>query len=99
MSRRIRPSRNADIRPDSLAVIGLGAIGGSLVQRAAQAGLPRIVGWTRERADAVEALKRGVLHELADTPEAALRGAALVVLAVPPAATLEFVERLGRRLA
>jgi prephenate dehydrogenase len=93
------PPRNADIRPDSLAVIGLGAIGGSLVQRAAQAGIPRIVGWTRERGDAIEALKRGVLHDLADTPEAALRGASLVVIAVPPAATLELVERLGRRLA
>jgi prephenate dehydrogenase len=87
------------IRPDSLAVIGLGAIGGSLARRAAEAGIARIVGWSRERADAVEALKRGVLHDLADTPEAAARGAALVVVAVPPAPTLDLVERLGRRLA
>jgi prephenate dehydrogenase len=58
------------------------------------AGIPRVVGWTRERADAVEALKRSALTDLAETPERAARGASLVVLAVPPGATLEILGRL-----
>jgi prephenate dehydrogenase len=93
------PRQDFDIRPDSLAVIGLGAIGGSIAWRATRAGLPRVVGWTRERADGVEALKRGAVTELAETPERAARGAALVVLAVPPGPTLELLGRLRPWLA
>jgi prephenate dehydrogenase len=58
-----------------------------------------VVGWTRERSDAIEALKRGALTELAETPERTARGAALVVLAVPPGPTLELLGRLRPWLA
>ena len=57
------------------------------------------MGWTRERSDALEALKRGALTDLAETPERAARGASLVVLAVPPGATLEILGRLRPWLA
>ena len=58
-----------------------------------------MVGWSRDRADAVEALRRGAITDLADTPERAARGAALVVLAVPPGPTLELLGRLRPWLA
>ena len=57
------------------------------------------MGWTRERSDAIEALKRGALTDLAESPERAARGASLVVLAVPPGATLEILGRLRPWLA
>lgn len=90
----VRQRQDSRIRPESLAVIGVGAIGGSLAWRAAQAGVPRVVGWTRERAEGVEAMRCGALHDLADTPVRAARAAELVVLAVPPAATLELIAGL-----
>ncbi len=71
------------MRPDVLAVIGLGPVGGSLAWSAVRAGVPRVVGFSRERGDAVQALTTGAVHELADRPESALRGADLVVVALP----------------
>jgi prephenate dehydrogenase len=53
-----------------------------------------VVGWTRERADGLEALRRGALTDLAETPERTARGAAMVVIAVPPGPTLELLGRL-----
>jgi prephenate dehydrogenase len=67
--------------------------------RATRAGIPRVVGWSRERPEAIEALRRGAISDLGDTPERAARGAALVVLAVPPGPTLELLGRLRPWLA
>lgn len=86
------------MRPSSLAVIGLGAIGGSLAWQARRAGIPRVVGFARSRADGVQALQAAAISELADTPERALVGAQLVVLAVPPQATLDLIGKLGPSL-
>jgi prephenate dehydrogenase len=86
------------MRPSSLAVIGLGAIGGSLAWQARQAGIPRVVGFAKSRGDGVQALKASAITELADTPEQATAGAQLVVLAVPPQATLDLIGKLGARL-
>ena len=71
------------MRPDSLAVIGLGPTGGSIAWSAVRAGVPRVIGHARERGDAVQALKAGAVHELADGAEDAARGADLVVIALP----------------
>jgi prephenate dehydrogenase len=60
--------------------------------------VPRVVGWTRERGEGVEALRRGAIHDLATSPAQAARAAELVVLAVPPAATLEFLSSLRQAL-
>ncbi len=79
------------MRPHSLAVIGLGAIGGSLAWQARQAGIPSVIGYSPDRADGVHALKSGAVHDLADGPAAAARAADLVVLAAPPAAILELL--------
>lgn len=82
------------MRPSSLTVIGLGAIGGSLAWQARLAGIPRVVGVSASRADGVQALRTSAITELADTPAKAVRGAELVVLAVPAQVTLELIGRL-----
>ena len=82
------------MRPSSLTVIGLGAIGGSLAWQARLAGIPRVVGVSASRAEGVQALQTAAITELADNPAKAVRGAELVVLAVPAQATLELIGRL-----
>ncbi len=86
------------MRPSSLAVIGLGAIGGSLAWQSRLAGIVRVVGYSPSRAEGVAALKASAISEIADTPAKAVRGADLVVLAVPPAPTLDLIGRLARSL-
>ena len=87
------------MRPASLAVIGLGAIGGSLAWQARLAGVARVVGYSPDPADGIEALKAGAITELADSAARAAFGADLVVLAVPPRATLDLLMTLSGRLA
>ncbi|HTC25196.1 MAG TPA: hypothetical protein VK688_12610, partial [Gemmatimonadales bacterium] len=60
--------------PDALAVIGLGAIGGSVAWQARLAGVSRVVGFSPERGEGVAALKAGAVTELADSPIQAVRG-------------------------
>jgi prephenate dehydrogenase len=81
------------VRPSSLAVIGLGAIGGSLAWQARLAGVPRVVGFSPSRADGVQALRAAAVTELAEDPDGAMAGAELVVLAVPARATLDLIGR------
>lgn len=83
------------MRPNSLAVLGLGAIGGSLAWRARLAGTPRVVGYDPDRARGVQALKAGALDDLADSVPRAVAGAELVVLAAPLSATLTLLDELG----
>jgi len=86
------------VRPSSLSVIGLGAIGGSLAWQARLAGIPRVVGYSRERAEAVQALQSSAITEMADAPARALSGSDLVVLALPPRPTVEFIDTLASKL-
>ena len=86
------------MRPSSLAVIGLGAIGGSLAWQARLAGVPRVVGFSPARAEGVQALQASAITDMADTAAAAVRGAELVVLAVPPRPTLELIDQLAPSL-
>lgn len=83
------------MRPSSLAVIGLGAIGGSLAWQARRAGIGRVVGYSPSRGDGVAALRASAVSEVADSPVRAVRGAELVVLAVPPGPTLDLIGRLA----
>ena len=87
------------MHPSSLAVIGLGAIGGSLAWQARLAGVGRVVGYSPVAAEGVQALKAGAITELADLPLQAAREAEIVVLAVPPQATLELIGPLASVLA
>ena len=86
------------MRPSSLSVIGLGAIGGSLAWQARLAGVPRVVGFSPDRSEGVEALKASAITDLADSPISAIRGAELVILAVPPQPTLDLITELAGRL-
>jgi prephenate dehydrogenase len=86
------------VRPSSLAVIGLGAIGGSLAWQARLAGVRRVVGYSPSRSEGVAALRASAVSEVADSPARAVQGADLVVLAVPPGPTLDLIGRLGRSL-
>jgi prephenate dehydrogenase len=79
-------------------VIGLGAIGGSLAWQARLAGVPRVTGYSPERSEGVQALKASAITDLADTPLDAVRGADLIVLAVPPRATLGLIVKLAGEL-
>lgn len=69
---------------ERLVIVGVGLIGGSYALALRQAGQVRhIVGVGRSRANLQEAVKRGVIDEIADSAAAAVRGADLVLLAVP----------------
>jgi len=83
------------MRPDSLLVIGLGPAGGSLAWAAVRAGIPRVVGFSSERRDAVQAVSAGAVHEIADRLEPAVQGADLVIVAIPSGGD----ELLGRMAA
>jgi prephenate dehydrogenase len=82
------------VRPETLAVLGLGAIGGSVAWQARLAGVPRVIGFAPEAVDGSLALKSAALTDLADTPARAVRDADLVVIAAPPAATLDLLGRI-----
>jgi prephenate dehydrogenase len=83
------------VKPETLAVLGLGAIGGSVAWQARLAGVPRVIGFAPDAVDGALALKSAALTDLADTPARAVREADLVVLAAPPGATLELLGRIG----
>jgi prephenate dehydrogenase len=87
------------VHPSSLAVIGLGAIGGSLAWQSRLAGVPRVVGYSPMAAEGIRALQAGAISELADSPARAAADAELVILAVPPRATLEMMDSVGDALA
>jgi len=83
------------VKPESLAVIGLGALGGSIAWQARLAGIPRVWGYSPDRAEAASALRSAAITDAAVTPDAAVRGADLVVLAAPPGANLALLDRLA----
>jgi prephenate dehydrogenase len=57
-----------------------------------------VVGYSPDPAEGIEALKAGAVTDLADSAVHALRGAELVVLAVPPGVTIDLMEPLSSRL-
>lgn len=81
--------------PQTLGVIGLGAIGGSLAWQAARSGVPRIVGFAADRRDGAEAARVGAITTLETDVRRVVAAADLVVLATPPRATLHLLERLA----
>lgn len=82
------------MRPEVLGVVGLGAIGGSVAWRSAQAGVPRIIGYSPLPAEGVAALRAGAITEVAERPQRVVEAADLVVLAAPPGANLRLVREL-----
>ena len=87
------------MRPDSLAVLGLGAIGGSLAWQARRFGVTSVIGYSPDRGEAVQALRAGALTDIAETAERAAQDVDLVVLAAPPEAILQQLEAILPSLA
>ena len=85
--------------PDSLAVVGLGALGGSLAWRARVAGVPRVMGFSATPATAVQALRAGALTDRGLTPADTVRGAGLVVLAGTPSEVISLLPIVTPHLA
>ncbi len=83
------------MRPDTLFVIGLGPAGGSVAWGAVQGGIGRVVGYDRVRGDAVQALRAGAVHAVADRLEDGMREAEMVVVATSGP---DFLERIASRL-
>jgi prephenate dehydrogenase len=81
-----------------IALLGFGLIGGSIAH-ALRASPDRdawsVTAWSPTGRGPAQAASDGVVARSAGTPEEALDGAQLVVLAAPPTATLDLVDRLG----
>jgi len=82
------------VRPSTLGVIGLGAIGGSVARRAKQAGIATVLGWSPDAAERDAARAQGALDEAPDRAVDIARRVDLLVLAAPPAANLQILEDL-----
>lgn len=82
-----------------LAVLGVGLIGGSVALALKQAGkVGRVVGYGRNRANLDEALGLGILDEIADSPAQAVKGADIVLLAMPVGGMAEAFRRIAPHL-
>lgn len=78
---------------DTLTIVGVGLLGGSIGLAARQRGLVRrVVGWGRRAETLREALDLGVIDEADSSLTAALSSASLVVVCTPVAAVAEYVE-------
>jgi prephenate dehydrogenase len=81
--------------PTTLGVIGLGAIGGSVAWRAAQSGVPRIVGYSANRKDVTAAARQRAVTEIASDARRVARESEFLVIAAPPRATLKLLRTVA----
>ena len=81
--------------PDTLGVVGLGALGGSVAWQAAQSGVKRVIGYSPVPKEGFAAVKVGAVTEIAASVERVVQLSELVVLALPPLTTLEMLESLA----
>lgn len=82
------------MRPHTLGVIGLGAIGGSLARQAKRAGIATVLGWSPDNAERAAAAREGAVDDSPPRGEDVARAADLLVLAAPPAANLDLLDTL-----
>lgn len=94
-------SGGCDTRPVRIAFLGFGLIGGSIARRLAMVrgsgsdGVTDLVAWSPTGVGPMEAVRDGVLDRAAPTPEAAIDGADLIVLAAPATACLAWLDDLA----
>ena len=86
------------MRPSTLGVIGLGAIGGSVARQAKQAGIPTVLGWSPDPAERTAAVSQRAIDDAPADAAGVARAADLLVLAAPPAANLLLLETLHPHL-
>jgi prephenate dehydrogenase len=78
-----------------ITIIGTGLIGGSFALAARKAGFTgRIIGCDRERV-LIQARDFGAIDDAISSPEDAVRGSDLVVLATPVGNIIDLIERIG----
>lgn len=78
----------------SVAIVGVGLMGGSLGLAARRhAGVERVVGWSRSPATVARALELGAITEAADSIEAAASSAGIVFVCTPVRLVPEHVRR------
>ena len=83
-------------RVKTLAVVGVGLIGGSCALAWRRAGfVARVVGYDRDGAALQRAVELGVVDAAADSVSEAVRGADLVVVAVPVRASAAVLRDIG----
>jgi cyclohexadieny/prephenate dehydrogenase len=87
------------VRPHTLGIIGLGAIGGSLARQAKRAGIASVVGWSPEPAERAAAVQQGALDDAPHRAADVARVADILILAAPPAANLAQLAALIPQLA
>jgi len=84
---------------DKIAIVGLGLIGSSIARGVKARGIAStVVGYDLSADVRARARELGFCDAVADSPEAAVAGASLVVLAVPVGATAEAVEAAAPNL-
>jgi len=86
------------VRPRTLGLIGLGAIGGSIARQAKLAGTAAVLGWSPEPAERAAAAQQGALDDAPPRAADVARAADLLVLAAPPAANLAQLDAVGPHL-
>ena len=86
------------MRPSTLGILGLGAIGGSLALEAKRAGIATVLGWSPDPAERGTAAQRGAIDDAPARATDVARAAELLVLAAPPAANLDLLENLRGEL-
>lgn len=88
------------VRPHTLGLIGLGAIGGSIARQVKQGGggVAAVVGWSPEPAERALAAQQGALDDAPPRAADVARVADLLILAAPPAANLAQLEALAPHL-
>jgi prephenate dehydrogenase len=81
-----------------VSILGFGLIGGSIARALHEREEPgrwHVTAWSRNRAPVEQAVADGAVQVAAATPEAAVNGAEMVVLAAPPLVCLELIDLLG----
>jgi prephenate dehydrogenase len=86
------------VRPSTLGVIGLGAIGGSVARQAKLAGIATVLGWSPDPVERTAALEQRAIDDAPVETADLARAADLLVLAAPPAANLQLLETLHRHV-
>ncbi|HVH68713.1 MAG TPA: prephenate dehydrogenase/arogenate dehydrogenase family protein [Gemmatimonadales bacterium] len=87
------------MRPHTLGILGLGAIGGSVALQAKRAGIAAVIGWSPDPTERAAAAQHGALDDAPPRAADVGRVADLLLLAAPPAANLQLLETLRDQLA
>jgi len=85
------------VRPQTLGLIGLGAIGGSIARQVKQPGTGdgiMVVGWSPEPAERALAAQQGALDDAPAHARDVARVADLLILAAPPAANIAQLDAI-----